>query len=395
MRFLLISLVLLVLSLWVGLEATQHPGYLLLRYGHWKIETTIWVAVVAVIITFSVVYFLIRFCQKTFSLSGKFRRWKKMRNYRRARRYTNHGLCELAEGHWDKAEKILTSAAKLTKSPLINYLGAARAAQARENFERRDEYLRQAHHSTKGSATGVGLTQAELQIEGQQWEQALATLQHLHRLKPHHPYILKLLKLVYEKLNDWANIKTILPALKKHDVVSKEDYQYLEKNIYLHLLPKKEQASLEALDFFWDRLPNYIQNDQDISVAYAKQLQKLNFRKGLVTFIERRLRKQWIPELLEFYWKSDDGNSAHHLGVAEAWFKKYPNDAKLLLCLGELASHQKFWGKAKEYFEKSIDISPSMEAYYGLGKVYEFTNQLSEAAGYYKQGLQFSNDTCV
>ena len=103
-----------------------------------------------------------------------------------------------------------------TDTPLLNYLTAARAAQKMGDSKLRDHYLREAQHSMPDAKIAVELTQAQLQLANNQWEQALATLRHLHDLAPHHPYVLKLLMNLYKEIRDWPQLIAILPDLRKN-----------------------------------------------------------------------------------------------------------------------------------------------------------------------------------
>jgi len=113
------------------------------------------------------------------------------------------GLVDSAEGNWEKAEKILIKHASHSGAPLIHYLTAARAAQSRGAFDKRDEYLQKAAAQAPGSDVAIGLTQAELHLSGNQFEQALETLTKLQSIDPTHASVLKLLHQTYRHIGDW------------------------------------------------------------------------------------------------------------------------------------------------------------------------------------------------
>ncbi len=391
MRTLIFGLLLLLFSIWIGIEATQHNGFVLLTYGHWSVETTTWVAALIIFVAFLLFYFLIRLINNAAGLSERYRRWKRMRLYRKARSFTNQGLCELAEGQWEKAEQTLGKAAKANKIPLINYLSAARAAQEQQAYERRDDYLRKAHNSTKGSAIAIGLTQAQLQIDSQQWEQALATLEHLHKSKPNHRFILKLLAKVYQQVNDWQKLKKLLPKLKKHKVLAERKLQALDKKISLNLLCNASQlTNADTLEQTWENMPRSFQTDIDFIHCYVKSLLK-NHQNSLALYtIESRLKKSWDTELVKLYGSIKSESPAKQLKTAEHWLKKYPKEPELFYCLGILSVRESFWGKAREYLQTSIDLSPSAAAYYALGRTLEALSERDKALECYRLGLQLS-----
>ena len=183
-------------------------------------------------------------------MSKRYRLWKKSWRERKAQILTELGLCQLAEGEWRKAEDKLVKAAKISKKPLISYLSAATAANAQHAFDRRENYLRVAHKHDKQAAVAIGLTQAKLQLESEQWEQALSTLQHLDQLSPHHSHILKLLLEINMTLCQWSECHKLLRSVKKYKAVTKKLYDQYEYDINLALL-KEMAAKGENLKSFW------------------------------------------------------------------------------------------------------------------------------------------------
>lgn len=389
MRYLIVGFILLLLAIWLGLEISQDTGYVLIAYRHWSVETSLWVIAVLLIISFVILYVLFRTMGRTMRISKNVKRWKKMRRYRTGRILTNYGLCQLAEGDWHTAEHTLLKAAKMAKSPLIDYLAAARAAQAQQEYERRDNYLRKAHLTTKGTTIAVGLTQAQLQIAANQWEQALATLRHLNRTDPHHRYVLKLLKSVYQQLNDWEQLQKMIPSLKKHKVLPDDELQTLEQKIYFILLNNANNKGGQELIEVWKSLPRRWQHNISLVRAYTKFLIHHREDEKAIPLIENQLKKQWDAELVNNYGQAQGPNTAKQLSIAETWLKKYPKEPELLLCLGQLSIREKFWGKAQDYLEASIQLVPSRFAYEKLGEVFEALDDKAAALNAYRTGLQF------
>ena len=90
----------------------------------------------------------------------------------------------MSEGRFEQAEKILLKQVSHSDTELLNYLMAARSAQQQGAYDRRDEYLRLAHKAMPSADIAIGITQAELQLSHNQYEQALATLNHLSSIAP-------------------------------------------------------------------------------------------------------------------------------------------------------------------------------------------------------------------
>lgn len=391
MKFLILLFLLLLLSIWLGLEMAQDTGYILITYRHWSIETTLWVALISLIVLFLLLYFIFRLISHATHLSKNMQRWREMRLYRRGRHLTNTGLCELAEGRWQRAEQTLTKSAKMIRSPLINYLAAAQAANAKQAYERRDNYLRLAHTTTKGSAIAVGLTKAQLQICNHQWEQALATLQHLDQEDSHHEYTLKLLKQVYLKLQDWQNLRPLFPGLRKFKVEPPETLAALEKETYINLLAEAYQKGKQPLIKAWESLPCHFRQDVDLIEPYARYLITLGEADRAIPLIEHILKKQWNPALVTTYGLACPIKEFKQLATAELWLKKYPKEPELFLCLGRLSLREKFLGKARDYLQSSIKLAPTPAAYQELGRIYEAQGQKNTALDCYRKALAFGN----
>ena len=325
MKYLIFGFILLLLAIWLGLEISRGPGYVLVAYRHWSVETSLWVAVVLLIMTFLVLYFIFRTLGRTARISKNLKQWKKMRRYRKARQLTTVGLCELAEGDWEQAERTLLKSAPLVNHPLINYLSAAKAAQAQEAYDRRDNYLRKAHIAVKDHRAAVGLTQAQLQINSNQWEQALATLKHLHQKNPDHAYTLRLLKIVYQHLEDWSHLQALLPRLRKHKAFSAAELTSLEKKIYLALLVEASKKNRDILLQAWKTVPRYLQQDHDLIVLYTSYLIDHHEDNEATQLIEHALKKQWDSTLVKNFGLAKSETPGKQLTTAETWFKKYPS----------------------------------------------------------------------
>lgn len=393
MKFLILLFLLLLLSLYLGLEMAQDKGYVLVAYRHSSIETTLWVAIISLIVFFLILYFISRLLSRIICFSRNMKQWRKKRLYRRGRHLTITGLCELAEGRWQRAEQTLTKSAKMIRSPLINYLAAAQAANAQQTYERRDNYLRLAYSTTKGSTIAVGLTQAQLQIGNHQWEQALATLQHLDQEDSHHGYILKLLKQVYLKLQDWQKLRLLFPRLRKFKVEPPNALDALEKETYTNLLAEAYKKGKQPLTLIkiWESLPHHFQKDVALIEPYTFYLRILGEADRAILLIERVLAKQWNSGLVTTYGLVQPVKEFKQLTTAELWLKKYTKEPELFLCLGRLSLREKFLGKARDYLQNSIKLAPTQTAYQELGRVYDAQGQKNTALDCYRKALAFGN----
>lgn len=386
-KYLLFVFLLLLVSIWLGITISAGSGYVLITYSHWQIETSLWVAVISLIIAFILLYVLVRTLGRMTRIKKQVQRWRRMRRYRKARYLSHLGLNALAEGNWQRAEHQLTAAAALSKYPLHHYLAAATAANHAEAYDRRDQYLQKAFLSNPHQSLAISLTQANLQIDNQQWEAALATLQHIHQNHPHHRYTLKLLSIVYLKLKDWVKLDALLPSLKKYNVESEKKFYELEKMVMLQLLANDSKQGAEALHRTWNAFSRRMQQDLDLIHAYVSFLLTHHEDAEVIKLIEHTLKKTWDPRLVEIYGLAKSTSPAAQLTKAETWLTAHPKSPELLLSAARLSKREKFWGKARDYLQSYLQIMPNRIGYQELAEVYQQLGDDKAALIHYQKAL--------
>lgn len=389
MKRLIFAFIILLIAVGIGFLIHIDPGYVLVVYHGWSIESSLWVAVGGVFILFLIIYFLIRLIRQTQRIGSKMQKWGSSRKQSQSRKLTNLGLCAIAEGNWHQAEQYLIKSARDSNTPLINYLAAAKAAQEQKAYDRRDNYLRRAIKTTPGSEIAVGLTQAELQVNSQQWEQALATLKHLNQLSPNHVYTLKLLYKVYLELQDWHQLQNMLPSLRKYDVLNSTQLEQLTEKIYIALLMHAANSgNVLTLNTTWEEIPRSWRYHPSIVIIYTKYLIDYQQDDTAIHVIEKAIKKQWNPKLVEIYGKARGTDGHKQLVTAEHWFKKHPNEPELLIALGRLALRQRLIGKAKEYLEACIHIKTYPIIYQELASIYEVLGDKDKAILFYRKATE-------
>ena len=189
---LIVILILLLAAIWAGWQIQQDPGQVLIHFRHWQIETSLWLAALLILISFVVLYALIRLIIRGYHLPQQWRLWRKTNHQQRALQLNELAACELIEEKWSAAELNFAQAAVDAKQPLLSYIGAAIAAQAQGNSFKREEYLRHAYQAAPTAELTLGILRAKLQIQGGQFTEAAETLKKLQSAIPQHPIVKKL-----------------------------------------------------------------------------------------------------------------------------------------------------------------------------------------------------------
>jgi HemY protein len=231
----------------------------------------------------------------------------------------------------------------------------------------------------------VLLTQAELQLDQGQYEQALATLRRLEEKAPNHSYALNLLGRLYYRLEDWAQLEALMPRLKKHGRV---DDDLLGKwAIRVHRENLGRAADADAVLNAWNSVPKNLRTDTSLLEAYFAALIRTEQHDKAEKEIAAELKREWRPPLVRLFGMITSSDPAKQLIRAEGWLKAHPDDPDLLLAAARLCLRNELWGKARSYLETAISIRPSPETYEEYGRL---LNQLGEgdaAADAYKTGL--------
>ncbi|OOZ36579.1 heme biosynthesis HemY N-terminal domain-containing protein [Solemya velesiana gill symbiont] len=388
MKNLIIGLLALALSVGLTLVVLEDNGYILVGYGHWTVEGSLAFFLLLDLLLFMALYALLRSIVRIWNVPERFQAWRNVRQHRLARRSLTQGLVELSEGRWKPAEKNLIRYASRSDTPLINYLAAARSAQQQGAHDRRDQYLQMAHESMPSAEVAVGLTQAELQLSHKQFEQALATLKHLRQIAPKHTHVLKLLKELYERLGDWQELHQLLPVLKKRKVIKSGELQELELSIYRNLINRAAQSeSTTHLMETWKSIPHPVRQREEMVSTYINHMMIRKEYDAVVALMIEAIGRQWSDDLVELYSRVNGSDPAHQLSKAEGWLKERSGNAVLLLALGRLCLRNKLWGKARSYYEASISVGPSVEAYRELGALLERMSETEKAMASFREGL--------
>lgn len=217
----------LLTAILVGLEVIHDPGYVLFYFHHWTVEMPFWLCLLAFIIIIYIGHLVWRVVYDLFHRRGIIRSWHQHRNLHKGVSATGQGLLELTKGYPHKAEKLLLQGLKTSKTPLLNYLGAARAAQEYGDFELRDKYLLIAKKKAPKERLAIEITEAHLLIEEKQYQAALEIVHTSQKETPKNKELLSLLLTLYLELQQYKNLKKILPLLKKQQIIKPDEYDKL------------------------------------------------------------------------------------------------------------------------------------------------------------------------
>ena len=395
---LLIPIILIGAGFWAHhqLVATGNPGFLIIGFGQWSIETSFFVGAIALILGFVAFYLLVRLIIGAIRLPRFLKQRGGEQRTRKSQEALLAGLLESAEGNWEKAEKHLIRHAANSGVPLINYLTAARAAQSRGAYDQRDEYLRMAQETMPEAELAIGLTKVELQMSDQQFDQALESLTELNQIAPSHAKVLKLMHQVYAQAEDWEGLSRLIPKLHSNKVMMEAEIKLLETETYSALLKRKsELKDADSLRDAWLNIPEHIRAMSGIQQLYFAAMIEAGAGEEIEPRLRELINRDWGETQLVLYGCIQMADPQLQLETAEKWLPKRRSDGVLLRVLGKLALRADQLEKARDYLQASLDVEPSVESFRLMGDVLLRQNQAVKACLYFRNGLLFAANEAI
>jgi len=379
----------LVLALLIGSIAAhfllEQNGYVLIHFRGYTIEMSVPALVFVTFLAYLAVRSLVRIWQAPRELGEMAAR---ARTKRAGKRITK-GFIALSEGKLARGERLLTRGAAASETPLLNYLTAARAAQAQGDRQRRDGWLKMAQDSDGGAQNAVLLTQAELQIATGEYPAARKSIAQIRASQPAHPQALKMLGEVLHLEQDWPALVDLLPQLRRlKNMPARQLDDWTIESFEAQL--GAPNLDIESINAYWNKLPRTLRKHGRLLRARIRALIAGNNNELAATTIRKTLKTDWNNELIGLYGELKLPDRDGQRRQIEKWLNRYPEDPVVLLAAGRACIRAELWGKARSYIESSLAISPTPDAYRELGQLMLKLDEPAAATTAFAKGLTLS-----
>ncbi|MBW3806776.1 tetratricopeptide repeat protein [Aeromonas jandaei] len=381
----IILVAVMVAGLIFGPQASGNKGYVLIALGNYTIESSVTSAVILAVLFYGALLIVEWLLGRVFGLRRKTLGWYGSRRRRKANQQTVAATLAMAEGHYSQAEKLMLKGASNSDTPLLNYLSAAKAAQARGDDVRRDQYLQKAQEENPKAELALTLTQTQLQIEQGQYDTALAMLESVYALNPRHPMVLDQLRQVHLARHDWAALCDLIPTLHKVGKLTQKQEEELLQQAWNGRL-QQAASNLETLKAVWQELPRKLRLEPELLASYGDLLRGLGADSEAATLWQEALRKQAMPQLLSRLPKLKLDNYQPLLALLQKQQGQPEVDnalAQLYLLAGQLDEAQKL-------LEQQVEKAPTAAVYHALGQVMDKRRLTNKANEYYRQALELA-----
>lgn len=360
----------------------QDRGYVLISFVGYNIEMSVPVLVAVLVLLYGGVRLALRLWRAPRQLGEAIA----AQRTRRAGARLTRGLIHLTEGDFRRSERLLTDGLKGSEARVVNYLMAARAAEAQGSSARRDEWLALAREADPKAEVAVLLTQAELRLHAGEHRAALAVLERIEQLKPGHAGCLALMAEACLQLQERERLVELLPRLAKTRLDPERLAPLLAEGLdAMRGVAAFDRARLNAV---WSPLPLGLRRRSELIRARALLLDRLGHADEALKSIAGALKRSFDRELVTAYAEIHGPDPLRQLRRTEAWLRQHPENAALLVTTARLCMANELWGKARSYLESSLALAPEPASYALYGELLDRLGEHDEAARAYQAGLR-------
>lgn len=363
----------------VGTLMSRDPGYVLVSYDGSTLQTSLWVAVTLMVVTVLSIYYLMQFLKFVARSTGYFQSWREERQRSRWSNLTGKGLTLLQEGSFERAEKFLVSGVGTALNPAVNYIYAAKAADAQGKAEERERYLREALEADSDAGEAVALASGEMAVDRGDWRAAIEYLDQANQ----NDVVIRLKSRAFLALRDWQAMLDLMPQLRR--VIKDGDELFeLQKRVATERLSAPGTTD-DSLAIIYKKLPDAVRNDKDVLYLYCSSISS---EKDAEVAIRGALKQNWNPELVTLYGSLGSQDAGKRLKTAQGWLKSHADDAALHLCLGILFEATGDKENARNAYQKSVDLNNTSAASANLGRLFAFDGDYKKSSEYLIQAIK-------
>ena len=383
MRGLIWIIVLFAVAVAIAMGASLYNGNVYVVVEQTMLRINLHAFILGLLALVIVLYLLVRLIAGILHVPGRMQRFGVARQGRQAAAALNNAGLAFFEGKFQKAEqeaaKVLANKEAGDNRTLALMLGA-HAADQMDDTALRDRYLKDIETLPVKKQLSRYLLLAESALGRRDYSAAENNLNAAAQINPS---LTRLVRLQLRYAFDHGNALEVLDKtakLQKAGAINDYEAGQYQSWAYRRLLALvRDGGGLKAC---LKRIPDE-QKAGELCAVIAEKYVHLGLYSQAVKWVAHYYPHTRQAELLEPFVQSvrylDDKAQRKAIDLADGWLQAQPNDAQLLMFLGELAYSKQLWGKAQGYLEASLAISPSVQARLALAKVFDETEQSAKA----------------
>ncbi len=388
MRAWIWTLILFVAAVALALLLKDHGGNVLIIAQPWRVELSLALAVVSLIVVFVALYVVLRIFGWLGNSPGRFRDWRGRRREAREMRQLEAGWLHVLEGHYIQAEKDFANLANHTEErarKVLACLSTARTLNLLGQVNKRDAMLAQARSAAANNTrlrNMVAGVEAEFLLDQNQAKEALPLLLPLQDKSLRFLHPTRLLLRAYRQLGEADQVYAITRQLLRRGAIDQEQAHTFICEATSKRLAVADESAWAGI---WGDLSGSERMDPLVALAGAKAQKRFGNSNEVARILEAALGRGLDDGLLREYAQCDEDQAKKRLGHAELWLRSHPDNAGLLSALGQLCLSAQLWGQGEHYLQRSLALQPDAYVYALLGNLQDALNQPRQALKYWRQ----------
>lgn len=385
MRLLSISIFLCIAVFLLAVFVQTSQGFVLLVLQPYRVELPLNVFILLAVLTLFALILSYHVFQFLTLLPSRYRAAREKKRQEKAVELLNQALVCWLEGQYQRAASAAIAVFEAGLLLVPTGLVAARSYHYLGAYEKRDAWLEKVASVPQGERA-QRLTAAELYLDVHDANKALKSLQPITEGGGVHVDlgIARLFLHAYTLTENWSEVLKYLRILNKWHAIPVDVSNALKTKAYPMVV--LSMVTQEQLVTFWKSVPS---GDQIFSryavVCQAIEIMAFEFARQQ---IEKALLNQWDSQLIIKYADCSVEAKDQQLEFAESCLKKHHDDANLFICLARLCERRSLWGKAKQYLERAMVLSPSQSTQLELAHLLDKLGDHVKANIFFRQALQ-------
>ncbi|MEI5996992.1 heme biosynthesis protein HemY [Paraburkholderia bengalensis] len=367
-------------------------GQVLLVYPPYRIDISLNLFIVAIIVLFIVMYALLRIVRNIWRMPQRVAAYRARQRVAKAHAALRDAIANLYAGRFSRAEKAARDSLTNPDNKGAAGLIAANAAHRMHEYARRDEYLAQIEAPDWQDARLMAT--ADMRADGRDADGALLALTEMQSQGGRRIHAQQIALRAQQQLKNWGEVLKLVKTLEKREAIHPAVAVRLRQLAAENLL-RDRRHNADALLELWHSLTPTERHSPRLADLAAELLVALNRPQEARKIVEDALAQNWDARLLRRYPDTAGGDALPLIQKAEAWRKERPEDADLMFALGRLCLHQQLWGKAQSFLEQALKLADNetlkIRSHRALARLHEQLGDTSKASEHYRESALAMN----
>jgi HemY protein len=396
MRWVFSLLLLFSLAVALALFVEFNHGNVAIFWPPYRIDLSLNVAVVGLIASFIVGYFVLLAAARLFDLPNRVQRYREKRQELSSSIAFRDAVLALFEGRFGRAERLSEIAVADAKYADAGSLIAARATHRMREFERRDQWMKRGTNVTDSANESLSnaqlMTMAELAIEDRSEasaRDAIAAVKTMQARGARQIHAQRTALRAYELTENWPEVIRLCRLLYKRNALHATASRGLLSRAHRAMM-KTLIDDLGALKAHWGQMSSAEQSWPEVVEPAAQAFASAGDTQQAVKLITKRLDESFSATSVELYASLEAIPAKERLQKLEHMLAKIGPDPAIHKALGRVCLSLELWGKAEDNLVRSHRAQSTVEVLLLLAEVYEKTDRTEQAFAVYREAAQLS-----